>query len=84
MNKIRCLNCNTILESKFRHDFQRCSCENHTFCDGGNEYQRLGGVHFSLIEVWDNKLNKFIRLSEETDALMKIVERNEIFTTENN
>ena len=27
-NAVRCLSCNTELESKHRHDFQCCNCEN--------------------------------------------------------
>lgn len=30
--------CKQILENKFRHDFQQCSCKNKTFTDGGNNY----------------------------------------------
>ena len=40
-NVIRCKKCGVILESMFRHDFQKCECGN--FVDGGLSYQRLGG-----------------------------------------
>ena len=40
-NRIRCLKCNDLLHSKSRHDFQQCKC-GAVFCDGGNDYQRLG------------------------------------------
>ena len=50
MGKIKCLSCNTILESKYRHDFQMCNCENKTFVDGGDDYLRFGGVDLNLIE----------------------------------
>lgn len=53
MSKVKCLQCNTILESKFRHDFQICGCENSTFVDGGNDYCRIGGVDLAKIEVID-------------------------------
>lgn len=49
-NAVRCLSCNTELESKYRHDFQCCGCENQTFVDGGKEYSRVGGKDFDLIE----------------------------------
>ena len=49
-NAIKCLVCNTILESKHRHDFVMCPCPNHTACDGGLEYQRTLAVDLSLIE----------------------------------
>ena len=34
-NAIKCLVCNTILESKHQHDFQQCNCSNGAFVDGG-------------------------------------------------
>ena len=49
-NAVRCLSCNTELESKYRHDFQCCGCENQTFVDGGYDYSRVGGKDFNLIE----------------------------------
>ena len=50
MGKIKCTNCNTILESKYRHDFVSCGCSNGTFVDGGNDYTRCGGKDFRFIE----------------------------------
>ena len=49
-NSVKCLICNTILESKHRHDFVMCHCPNETACDGGLEYQRTLAVDLSLIE----------------------------------
>ena len=49
-NAIKCLVCNTILESKHRHDFVKCPCPNETFADGGLSYNRVGGKDLSLIE----------------------------------
>ena len=49
-NAVKCLACNTELESKYRHDFQCCGCENQTFVDGGREYSRVSGKDFNLIE----------------------------------
>ncbi len=49
-NAIKCLICNTILESKHRHDFVMCPCPNQTSCDGGLEYQRTLAVDLNLIE----------------------------------
>ena len=49
MNKARCKNCKTVIESKHRHDFVACECfqdEEHNtgiFIDGGNDYRRCGG-----------------------------------------
>ena len=49
-NSVKCLVCNTILESKHRHDFVTCGCKNQTFNDGGLSYNRVGGKDLSLIE----------------------------------
>ena len=49
-NSVKCLICNTILESKHRHDFVMCPCPNETACDGGLKYQRTLAVDLSLIE----------------------------------
>ena len=50
-NRVKCLQCGSELESKFRHDFQMCGCSNETFVDGGNDYTRIGGVKMSLIGI---------------------------------
>ena len=49
-NAIKCLVCNTILESKHRHDFQQCNCSNGAFVDGGLSYERLGAMDLDLID----------------------------------
>ena len=49
-NSIKCLVCNTTLESKHRHDFVMCQCPNQTFVDGGLSYNRVGGKDLSLID----------------------------------
>lgn len=49
-NSVKCLICNTILESKYRHNYVQCSCPNQTFTDGGLCYQRGGGKDLNLIE----------------------------------
>ena len=49
-NSIKCLVCNTILESKHRHDFQQCNCSNGAFVDGGLSYIRYGANDLDLIE----------------------------------
>lgn len=61
-NSVKCLMCNTILESKHRHDFVMCPCPNHTACDGGLEYQRTLAVDLSLIE----NLCEYRTLTQET------------------
>ena len=49
-NSVKCLMCNTILESKHRHHFVTCGCKNQTFNDGGLSYNRVGGKDLSLID----------------------------------
>lgn len=50
-NSIKCLVCNTILESKHQHDFQQCNCSNKAFVDGGLSYNRIGAMDLDLIEI---------------------------------
>ena len=42
VNKIRCLKCGDVLESKHRHDFKSCSCKSISI-DGGHDYLRRVG-----------------------------------------
>lgn len=49
-NAIKCLVCNTILESKYQHNFRSCGCHNQSFVDGGLLYTRIGGVDLDLVE----------------------------------
>lgn len=41
-NAIRCRKCDTVIESKHRHDLRWCPCKS-VFVDGGLEYERAGG-----------------------------------------
>ena len=50
-NSVKCLECNTILQSKHRHDFQQCNCSNKAFVDGGLSYERIGAMDLDLIEI---------------------------------
>jgi len=61
-NKIKCLACNTILESKSRHDFNQCDCPNGAFVDGGNDYHRGGALNLSKIAVWNDKTKRWGKL----------------------
>ena len=49
-NAIKCLVCNTVLESKHQHHFLECGCKNQSFVDGGLLYTRAGGVDLDLVE----------------------------------
>ena len=39
-NRIQCLLCNEVIESKHRHDYQTCSCGNVSV-DGGQDYCKV-------------------------------------------
>jgi len=51
-NRIKCLDCGEILESKHRHDWVSCKCGN--FVDGGHDYKRIGGNLDRIVSVDDN------------------------------
>ena len=67
-NSVRCLVCNTILESKHRHDYVKCHCPNETACDGGLEYQRTLAVDLNLIE---DLCEYQVMTQEDYDKLIK-------------
>lgn len=52
MNAVKCLACGKVMESTYRHDFRSCNCPNHTFVDGGLDYQRFGGQDMKLVAVY--------------------------------
>ena len=63
-NQVTCLECNTVLVSQHRHDYNTCSCPNETMIDGGHEYVRYGGKDLSKVEtfvVYDTDDFKFVR-----------------------
>lgn len=49
-NSVICLECGEKLISRYRHDFQQCSCSNETFVDGGLSYIRVGGKDLNKIQ----------------------------------
>ena len=49
-NAVKCLVCNTVLESKHQHHFLECGCKNQTFNDGGLSCIRFGAVDLDLVE----------------------------------
>lgn len=57
MGKVLCLMCNTVLESRYTHDFQQCDCENQTFVDGGDTYLRSGGVDLDKVLIITDDLS---------------------------
>ena len=61
LNSIKCLECNTVLESKHQHHFVTCGCKNQTFNDGGLAYSRSGAVNLDKVE----NLCEYIYMSEQ-------------------
>ena len=61
LNSVMCLVCNTILESKHRHDYVRCSCSNGTACDGGLAYQRVLAKDLDKVE----NLSQYVIMTEQ-------------------
>jgi len=49
-NSVRCLKCDDIIESKYRHDFVTCSCGNISV-DGGHDYLRRVGDFKSCVDL---------------------------------
>lgn len=49
-NAVKCLVCNTVLDSKHQHHFVECGCKNQSFVDGGLMYTRVGAVDLGLVE----------------------------------
>jgi len=52
-NRIKCLECGDVIESKHRHDFQTCSCWNNNgkgcAVDGGHDYFRRCGTNYEEV-----------------------------------
>ena len=48
-NRAKCKKCGNEIESKYRHDFKWCSCE-EIFVDGGLDYLRRGAKEFKNFE----------------------------------
>lgn len=49
-NAVKCLVCNTVLESKHRHHYNQCQCSNECATDGGLVYQRVLAKDLDLVE----------------------------------
>ena len=49
-NAIKCLVCNTVLESKHQHHYVQCQCSNEAATDGGLTYLRYMAKDLDLVE----------------------------------
>lgn len=77
MNSVKCLQCGKIMTSTYRHDFQMCDCENQTFCDGGNDYCRIGGKDMDKIAVFNNKTKEYVQWAKTLDSDAKETPKND-------
>lgn len=57
--KIKCLNCNEIIKSKYRHDLVSCKC-NNCYINGGQDYLHFGG----------NDLNKILIIFDDGTEIL--------------
>lgn len=58
------MSCGEILESRHRHDYKTCSCEQSTMIDGGLDYGRYGGVDLDKVKhlhIYDNAPHELLR-----------------------
>ncbi len=62
LNRVQCKACGEVLTSYYGHDYKTCSCPNETMVDGGNNYQRYGGVNLTLVDT-----SSTIYLSDDHD-----------------
>ena len=49
-NAVKCLVCDTVLESKHRHHYNQCQWRNECATDGGLVYQRVLAKDLDLVE----------------------------------
>jgi hypothetical protein len=68
---IKCLKCGQILHSMYRHDFQKCNCENESFVDGGFDYTRCGGMDLDKIRHLDHE-HIIDASGQEAEVLIKV------------
>lgn len=47
---ILCLECNTVIISIARHDYETCDCKNKAMTDGGKDYGRYGAMDLNKIK----------------------------------
>ena len=63
-NAIKCLVCNTVLESKHQHHYNQCNCSNKAAVDGGLDYQGISAKDLDLVE----NLCEYVEMSEDEYA----------------
>ena len=67
-NKAQCLECGSIIESKYVHDFVTCSCGKLSL-DGGTDYQRVSFTDYSKIKFLSEV--RYMSLQEVTERILR-------------
>jgi hypothetical protein len=68
-NSIKCLECEEVLVSYSRHDYNTCGCPNGAMVDGGTEYERYGANDMTMIEP------KYIYADDDFEIVRKYAVR---------
>lgn len=63
INAIKCLQCESIIYSRFGHDFRHCSC-GACFVDGGRDYFRYGYTDIEKIQVLELELDQMNKVDK--------------------
>ena len=63
-NAAKCLVCNSVLESKHRHNYVQCRCSNEAAVDGGLAYQRILAKDLDLVE----NLCEYVEMTDDEYA----------------
>ena len=63
-NAVKCLVCNSVLESKYRHNYVQCQCPNECATDGGLVYQRVLAKDLDLVE----NLCEYVEMTDDEYA----------------
>ena len=63
-NAVKCLVCNSVLESRYRHNYVQCSCPNEVATDGGLVYQRILAKDLDLVE----NLCEYVEMTDDEYA----------------
>lgn len=73
-NKVKCLECSDIIESKHRHDYASCSCGACSI-DGGLTYVRVLAKDFSMVErLTEYREPTYEELNQQIELYREIIE----------
>lgn len=76
--KVQCLGCGEILVSQHVHDYQRCSCANSTFVDGGAVYSRYGGMNMGKILLFNSDDSIYPADKQDVAGFLEFQTKNKI------